>query len=111
MRTMGPTERSRSSRIPDQGDQVHGLEFELLAPRECEHALSKGYSALGRLNRIVQQAQCVLVVRQALAQQLQAPGYGHQQITEIVRRAAGELADHFHFLRLAQPRFGRAFSR
>ena len=42
------------------------------------------------------------IVRQALAQQIEIAHHRHQQIVEIVRDAAGELADGFHLLGLAQ---------
>ena len=40
--------------------------------------------------------------RHVLAQQLEIAEHRHQQVVEVVRHAAGELADHLHLLRLAQ---------
>ena len=37
-----------------------------------------------------------------LPQQLEIADHRHQQIVEVVRDAAGELADHLHLLHLAQ---------
>ena len=43
----------------------------------------------------------------ASLEQLNAAGEHGQQVVEIVRDAAGELAERFHLLRLAQRLFGR----
>ena len=41
----------------------------------------------------------------AALEQLQIADHDAEQIVEVVRDAAGELADRFHLLRLQQPRF------
>ena len=41
-------------------------------------------------------------------EQLQAAGEHREQVVEVVRDAAGQLAERFHLLRLAQRRFGLA---
>ena len=41
----------------------------------------------------------------AALEQLQVADHDAEQIVEVVRDAAGELADRFHLLRLQQPRF------
>ena len=46
----------------------------------------------------------VLAGRQALLEQREAAQHRHQQVVEIVRNAAGQLADGIHFLRLEQLR-------
>ena len=53
---------------------------------------------------------CLRIVGQALAQQLQTAQHRHQQIVEIMRHAAGQLADRFHLLRLEQ-RLARPLQR
>ena len=40
--------------------------------------------------------------RHAFADELEAAHHGHQQVVEIVRDAAGELADRFHLLGLEE---------
>ncbi len=54
------------------------------------------------LQRAVDQAMQARIVRDALAQQIEIAHHRHQQIVEIMRDAAGELADGFHLLRLPQ---------
>ena len=47
-------------------------------------------------------AAIVRIVGQALAQQFEAAENRHQQIVEVMRDAAGQLADRLHLLRLEQ---------
>ena len=49
----------------------------------------------------------MLLVGQLGAQPLHAATDDHQQIVEVMRDAAGQLADRFEPLRLAQCAFGR----
>ena len=59
-------------------------------------------AAFGALHRAIDQPLQARIVRQTLAQQIEVAHHGHQQIVEVVRDAAGKLADGFHLLRLTQ---------
>src|SRR4029077_5896084 len=59
------------------------------------------------LHRGIQQRAVTRVVRQSFAQELEAADDRHQEIVEVVRRAAGELAHGLHLLRFAQTALGR----
>ena len=86
----------------DQLGQLQRLDIELLAAGEGQHALGQGGAAPRALHGIVHQARQLGVIGQPLPQQLQAAQDRHQQIVEIMRDAAGELADRIHLLRLEQ---------
>ena len=60
--------------------------------------------------RIASQRADVLLVRQPAHQSLGLAAYDHQEIVEVVRDAAGELAERLHFLRLRELRL-RALER
>ena len=89
----------------DQLRDVHRGRVQVLLPREGEQALRQRGAALGSLDRAVDQAARRVVVAQPFAQQLQVAEHGRQQVVEIVRDAAGELADRLHLLRLAEGLF------
>ena len=82
--------------------KVDRLLLQVLAPREGEHALGQRRAALRALHGVVEQRHQLGIVRQPLAHQLEAAEHRHQQIVEVVRDAAGELADRIHLLRLEQ---------
>ena len=91
--------------------RVGRLRIERLAAREGEQAVGERRRALRRALRRVDVAVDVLDRGPApmpRLQQLQAAGDAGQQIVEVVRDAAGELADRFHLLRLAQRLLGLA---
>ena len=73
-----------------------------LAPGKGQQALRQGGAALGALRGAVEQAVGGGIVRQPLAQQLEIAEHRGQQVVEVVRHAAGELADQFQLLQLAQ---------
>ena len=85
-----------------QRRQVQGKHFHGLAPCEGQHALGQGGAALGALDGIVHQAKLGRIIRQTLAQQLQAAEHRHQQVVEVVRHPAGQLADGVHLLGVEQ---------
>ena len=58
-------------------------------------------AALGALHGAVDQPFDRRIVRQPLAQQLEIAVIGGQQVVEVVRHAAGQLADRFQLLRLS----------
>ena len=93
-----------------QPGQVQRLHIQFLAAGEGQHALGQDGAALRAQHGIVQQARQLRIVGQALAQQFQAAQDRHQQIVEVVRHAAGELAHRVHLLRLEQ-RLARLFQR
>ena len=68
------------------------------ASRRCV----SGGAALGALRGAVDQAFRDGIVRQPLAQKLEIAQHRGQQVVEVVRHAAGELADRFQLLQLAQ---------
>ena len=97
----GPSVRSRSSRMPTRRVRHVGrTRLQFLLPREGQHALRQRSAATSPLHRPIDQPLVSRVVRQSLAKKLQIPGDRHQEVVEIMRHAAGELADHLHLLRL-----------
>ncbi len=67
---------------------------------EGEHALGEIGAALRRADRAVDEAADREVVWHALEQQIKIAQYGHQHIVEVVRHAAGELAEALQLLHL-----------
>ena len=86
----------------DQAAQVDRHGAQILLSRERQQALRQRGAALGALQRAVDQPVQPRIVGHALAQQIEIAHHRHQQIVEIVRDAAGELADRLHLLRLPQ---------
>ena len=81
-----------------------GLRIERLPAREGQQPVGQRRGALGGALRggdvAVELVDAAL--RHARLQQLQAAGDAGQQVVEVVREAAGELAHRLHLLRLAQ---------
>jgi hypothetical protein len=86
----------------DQGAQIHRHRSQILLPRERQQALRQRRAAFRALQRAVDQPMQARIVGDALAQQIEIAHHRHQQIVEIMRDAAGELADRLHLLRLPQ---------
>ena len=86
----------------DQLGHIHRLGLELLTAGESQQALGQRRTPLRSLTRVVEQAPFSRIVRQALPEQVEAAQDRHQQIVEVVRHPAGELADGVHLLRLEQ---------
>ena len=86
----------------DQAAQIDRHRAQILLARERQQALGQRRAALGALQRAVDQPVQARIVGHALAQQIEVAHHRHQQIVEIMRDAAGELADGLHLLRLAQ---------
>ena len=82
--------------------QIDRYRAQILLAREGQQALGQRRAAFRALDRAVDQPLQARIVRQALAQQIEIAHDSHQQIVEIVRDAAGELADGLHLLGLAQ---------
>ena len=78
--------------------------FQLLPPRESEQALGQCRAALGALDRAVDQALKPGVLRNLFPKQFEIAENRHQQIVEVVRDAAGELAQSFELLHLVHLR-------
>ena len=106
-----------ADRAPQQllhrGDElidVDGLGIERLAPREGEQAMGQRRGAVRRgfRQRGVALDLAIAPLRDALLHQIKRSDNSRQQIVEIVRNSAGELADRFHLLRLAQLLLGAA---
>ena len=87
-----------------------GSQIEFLAARKGEHALRQRRAALRAADGIVDQASDWGHRAHALASEFEAAEDRHQQVVEIVRDAAGELADGIHLLRLEQ-RLARLLQR
>ncbi|PAV93239.1 hypothetical protein WR25_13223 [Diploscapter pachys] len=98
--------REQRRHVARQGDQIDRIGLQRLAPREGEQALHQGAGALGRLDRAVQQAEAAVAVGELAAQEIETAQDRGQQIVEIVRDAAGQLADRLHLLALPQRLFG-----
>ena len=79
----------------------HGIEA--LPAREGEQLPRQVLAALGGgLDRFERLNDPRLVRLEAALQDLRVAADDHQQVVEIVRDAAGELAERFHFLRLRE---------
>jgi hypothetical protein len=76
--------------------------LEILLARKRQHALRQRGAAASTLHGAIEQAPHPSVRGNALAEQFQVSHYRHEQVVEIVRDAAGELADAFHLLGLQQ---------
>ena len=81
---------------------IDRLRLQVLPPGECQQALGQGRPALRALHRAVDEAQKLGRLRHMPAQQIEIADHRHQQVVEVVGDAAGELADRFHLLGLAQ---------
>ena len=94
----------------DQPVHVRRLRIERLAAREGEQAVRQGRRALrGALRgRDVTLDVSDPSLRDPGGEQLQAADNPGQQVVEVVRDAARELADRLHLLRLAQGILGDA---
>ena len=78
-----------------------------LAPREGQQAPRQIGAAQRRVERIADQFRRSRRRRSIrVAQQIEIADDDAEQIVEIVRHAAGEIADRLHLLRLAQLRLG-----
>ena len=79
-----------------------------MLPGIGEEALHQGGRALGRLAGGVEQTAYALVaVRDAPQGEIDIAENGGEEIVEVMRDAAGQAADRFHFLRLPQGAFGQ----
>ena len=81
------------------------------AAGQCEQAPDKVAALLRRPLGHAEDLGLLVVQLDALLQQPEAPEHGRQQIVEVVRDAAGELADRVHLLGLKQLAFERALFR
>ena len=109
MATEGPTVRRMRSSMPEtsvltsvaRGSSVCRREK---ASRRCVSAAARR-AAPGRGDHVAVELGDP-ALRDAQGQQLEAAGYAGEQVVEVVRQAAGELAHRFHLLRLAHHLFG-----
>jgi hypothetical protein len=92
--------------VVDQLGNGHGLGIEVLPAREGQHALGEDGAPLRGLPGVGHQRRDPGIVADAPLDELQAAQHRRQQVVEIVRDAAGQLADRLHLLRLEQ-RFPR----
>ena len=97
----------------DQPTDIDRLRIERLLPRKGEQALRQRFRAprarawrcsAERLQPLVSRSR----IAQVALQRFEIADDDGQQVVEVVRDAAGELADAFHLLRLPQPLFGGA---
>ncbi len=86
----------------DQRAQIDRHRAQILLPRKRQQALCQRCTALDALHRAVDQPAQPGIVGNALAQQIEIAHHRHQEIVEVMGDTAGELADRFHLLRLAQ---------
>nr|GEU28229.1 hypothetical protein [Tanacetum cinerariifolium] len=92
----------------EQAADLDHLGRQRLAPGERQQVAGQAGAALDAGQRIVEPALDVGPVVHQRRDQLQITRDNLQQIIEIVRHAAGQLADGFHFLGLLQRRLGAA---
>ncbi|MEJ0070988.1 MAG: hypothetical protein WDO24_22180 [Pseudomonadota bacterium] len=86
--------------VPNQVVEIDIDRSERLAAGKGEQAARQIGAAPSGSLRLVDEFLEVRIVAAALAQQPQIPDDDAQQVVEVVRHAAGQLADRFHFLRL-----------
>ena len=84
--------------------QIDRLGIQCLTPRKGQQALGQGGRAVGCAHRRIQIARHHdgLFARLPGFRQFQAAGDAGEQVVEIMREAAGQLADRFHLLGLQQ---------
>ena len=87
---------------PNDVVEVDDGRFERLFPREREQAVGQFTAAFRRPESIVEVFPSLGIAAHALFQQLQIADDDGEQVVEIVRDAAGELAHGLHLLRLAE---------
>ncbi len=89
----------------DEAARIDRLGIERRAAREGEQALGERGRALGAERGMLERAREAVGIGVAAAgalRGLEVAQDHRQQVVEIVRHAAGELADAFHFLRLGE---------
>ena len=79
---------------------VDGDRLQRLAAGEGEQALDQHLGALGRLDRAVDQALLAIAADAPPLEQIETADDRSEQIVEIVRDAAGQLAHRLHLLAL-----------
>ena len=96
----------------DQPVDVDRLHLERMLAREGEQPLHQRRGALGGLAAIGRASRgCGPGPRSAAQREVEIADDDGEQIVEVVRDAAGEAADRFHLLRLAQRVLGRLAPR
>ena len=88
----------------DKPIDVDRLRRERLTARKRKQPLGQRRRPLGALLRIVHGAACSrdFAIRERAARHVDIADNDCQEVVKVVRNAAGELAQGFHFLRLAQ---------
>ena len=86
---------------------VHGRRLQRLATRECQELLRQRGRPLRPLRRVLDGTPEPHRIAPLVADDLQVAEDDRQQIVEIVRDAAGQLADRFHLLRMPKLRLHR----
>ncbi len=100
-----------AQQVRHPGDQLVGLDrlgVERLAARVRQQAVGQGGGALGAAQGRRGQPMQARLFGQAALQGLEIAGDDGQEVVEIVRHAAGQLADRLHLLGLAQRLLGAA---
>ena len=93
-RPLVSTSRIDSIRCAD----VDRLRIDPLAPGERQQLARQRRAALGRELDRLRGARGLRILRRDLLQGMDVAGHDHQQIVEVVRHAAGELAERIHLL-------------
>ena len=94
--------------IVDNRLEIDGLALEGMLPAECEQAVRQFGSGQGRGERVFDQLHLRRARRRCVLQQIEIADDDQEEIIEIVRDPAGQLADCFELLRLNQSLFHRA---
>ncbi len=107
--TDGPAKRAveKVGHAREHAVEIGRAPIQLLLAREGEELVGEPGPALRGLHGVVQEAQDALV-RDLARRELDRPHHGRQQVVEIVRDAAGELADRLHFPALRELLLGLA---
>ena len=91
------------SQVAQQIPDVHGIGLKLLPAREGQHTLRERGPPCGRRLRIGEKFSGPRIVPgNVLRQQVQTGPGRHQQVVEVMRHAARELADRLQLLALSQ---------
>ena len=93
--------------IDDQLVDVGLLRLKWLLAGECQEMLGEIRAARGRIVDHPRDGRKLRLVLHGIGQNLDRAGDDGEEVIEIMRDAAGELADGFHFLGLPDPLLGR----
>src|SRR6185312_448274 len=99
---LGQEPRQHLLEIVGEGAQVEDLGLEHLPAAERQQLTGEARGAVGGAQNLAEPVRQILVAAMVGAQQLTVGDDGGEQVVEVVRDTAGEMADGFHLLRLPE---------